>query len=217
MRYGWRRSWVGNLPEAGMEWPGPVLVGCKPGHVGGRPNPSGRMGETPDRQPREARHAACQNVIVADGRPSRHGRRLPHPGGTSASICAMCEGRGWFRTGRRWTQVHGDAGRKEPMKRRRLGARAYNPKSFPHPVGRVPSRGVMNAPPPCSFGQSGSGILPLDAIQPEPGRLCHLSAGDVGKGMKGASRMCGTPSQGMKRASPLGPRPSPAAPPCAFN
>ena len=28
-----------------------------------------------------------------------------------------------------------------------------------------------------SLGQSGSGILPLDVIQPEPGRLCRVSAG----------------------------------------
>jgi hypothetical protein len=27
------------------------------------------------------------------------------------------------------------------------------------------------------FMKGGSGILPLDVIQPEPGRLCHVSAG----------------------------------------
>ncbi len=101
------------------------------------------------------------------------------------------------------------------------------PGRFPMPfqvVGRVPSRGVMIAIPPWACGQSGSGILPLihggqaarsrfhflsafmeggsgilplDAIQPELGRLCHAAAAGRGKGMKGASRRCGTRSQGM--------------------
>jgi hypothetical protein len=71
-------------------------------------------------------------------------------------------------------------------------------------VGRVPSRGGKEAAPRCAVGQrgsgilprvhagqaagsrfhfhlafmeGGSGILPLDVIQPKPRRLCHVSAG----------------------------------------
>ena len=56
-----------------------------------------------------------------------------------------------------------------------------------HVVGRVPSRGVMIAIPPWACGQSGSGILPLDAIQPEPGRLCHLAAAGRGERHEGGA------------------------------
>jgi len=41
--------------------------------------------------------------------------------------------------------------------------------------GRVPSRGGKDAAPLRAGGQSGGSILPLDVIQPEPRRLCHVS------------------------------------------
>ena len=63
---------IGHRPPSKPWWP--TIMGRSRG-----PTPRVRMGGTWDPQPREARRAACQNVIVADGLPSRHGRRLPYP------------------------------------------------------------------------------------------------------------------------------------------
>ena len=41
-------------------------------------NPRVRTGEISDPQARGLRQAACQNAIMADGRP-QHGQVLPHP------------------------------------------------------------------------------------------------------------------------------------------
>ena len=47
-------------------------------------------------------------------------------------------------------------------------------KGLTHAVGRVPSRGGKDAALPSVPGR---GVMPLDVIQPEPRRLCHVSAG----------------------------------------
>jgi hypothetical protein len=82
---GGHSTWAGGFQRRLKE-----SIGAGSGHTtilpceaagGAFQNPRVRLRETSDPQSRRERQAACRNTIAADGQPSRHGRRLPHPRG----------------------------------------------------------------------------------------------------------------------------------------